>query len=48
MGVELPAFENTPVDEIPKIVERVRSTFFTHKTKPVQFRLQQLRKLYWG
>ena len=44
----MPAFEHTPLDEIPKIVERVRSTFFTHKTKPIEFRLQQLRKFYWG
>jgi beta-apo-4'-carotenal oxygenase len=48
MGVELPAFANTPVDEIPKIVGQVRSTFFTHKTKAVAFRLQQLRRFYWG
>ena len=48
MGVELPAFQPSALEEIPKIAERVRSTFFTHKTKPVEFRIQQLRKLYWG
>jgi beta-apo-4'-carotenal oxygenase len=48
MAVNLPAFSNTPVDEIPTIVEEVRSTFFTQKTKPIEFRLRQLRKLYWG
>lgn len=48
MAVHLPPFTNTPVDDIPKIVEQVRSTFFTQKTKPVEFRLRQLRKLYWG
>lgn len=47
-SVQLPAFTNTPLDEIPKIVEEVRSTFFSQKTKPVEFRLRQLRKLYWG
>lgn len=41
-------FTNTPVDEIPKIVARVRNTFFTHKTRPIEFRLKQLRKLYWA
>jgi beta-apo-4'-carotenal oxygenase len=48
MAVHLPAFANTPVDQIPKIVEEVRSTFFTQTTKPLEFRLRQLRKLYWG
>jgi beta-apo-4'-carotenal oxygenase len=44
----LPEFENTPVADIPKIVSRVRNTFFTHKTRPLEFRLKQLRKLYWS
>jgi hypothetical protein len=48
MAVELPAFANTPVDDIPKLVDKVRATFFTQKTKPIEFRLKQLRKLYWG
>lgn len=48
MAVKLPTFANTPVDDIPKLVEEVRSTFFTHKTKPIEFRLKQLRRLYWG
>lgn len=48
MSVNLPAFVDTPVDTIPEIVEEVRSTFFSQKTKPVEFRLKQLRKLYWG
>ena len=46
MGV--PLFENTPVEEIPKIVAKVRNAFFTHKTRPVEYRLKQLRKLYWA
>ncbi|ERF72451.1 hypothetical protein EPUS_07908 [Endocarpon pusillum Z07020] len=48
MAPNLPPFANTPIDDIPKIVEEVRSTFFTQKTKPIEFRLRQLRKLYWG
>ena len=48
MAVELPPFTETAVEDVPKVVESVRSTFFTHKTKPLEFRLKQLRKLYWG
>jgi beta-apo-4'-carotenal oxygenase len=48
MAINLPAFANTAVDDIPTIVEEVRSTFFSQKTKPIDFRLRQLRKLYWG
>lgn len=47
MGIDLPPFVETPVDEIPKLVARVRSGFFSHKTRPASYRLQQLRKLYW-
>ncbi|RMZ87967.1 hypothetical protein DV736_g4818, partial [Chaetothyriales sp. CBS 134916] len=46
MGI--PAFTETPVEEIPKIVNRVKQGFFAHKTRPVEFRLKQLRKLYWA
>lgn len=46
MGV--PQFRETPVEEIPSIVARVRDTYFTHKTRPIEFRLKQLRKLYWA
>ncbi|KAI4175786.1 MAG: hypothetical protein LQ343_001399 [Gyalolechia ehrenbergii] len=38
----------TPVDTIPAIAAGVRNAFNSHKTKPVDFRLTQLRKLYWG
>lgn len=38
----------TPVDAIPAIASRIRNAFNTHKTKPIGFRLLQLRKLYWG
>lgn len=47
MVVELPPFAETPVDEIPKLVARARNGFFSHKTRPASYRLQQLRKLYW-
>lgn len=48
MSVQVPDFANTSVEDIPKIVSRVRNTFFTHKTRSVQFRIKQLRKLYWA
>ncbi|KAI9671960.1 MAG: hypothetical protein M1817_002309 [Caeruleum heppii] len=48
MAPNIPAFTHTPVEAIPTIVDRVRSTFFAHKTKPIEYRLVQLRKLYWG
>lgn len=48
MGVEFPAFEHTPVDQIPDLVNKLKSTFLTQKTRPIDFRLVQLRKLYWG
>jgi beta-apo-4'-carotenal oxygenase len=48
MAVTLPEFANTPVHDIPKIVAGVRNTFFSHKTRPVEFRIKQLRKLYWA
>ncbi|SPN99539.1 probable Beta-apo-4'-carotenal oxygenase [Cephalotrichum gorgonifer] len=45
---KIPAFEATPLDSIPQIVDEARDTFKSHKTKDVQYRLRQLRKLYWG
>lgn len=45
---KLPSFVTTPVDEIPQIVDRLHQSFHSHKTRPVEFRLKQLRKLYWA
>ncbi|KAI5861269.1 aldehyde dehydrogenase [Durotheca rogersii] len=42
------AFEATPLDAIPKIVATARDSFQSQKTKDVEWRLVQLRKLYWG
>lgn len=44
----IPQLEFTNKDAIPDIVNGVRSTFYTQKTRPLEFRLVQLRKLYWG
>lgn len=48
MGVELPDFRTTPIDDLSSTVERLRQTFWTGKTRDVQFRIKQLRKLYWA
>lgn len=45
---ELPKLQYTPLDEIPERVDRLRKAFYEHKTRDVEFRLVQLRKLYWA
>ncbi|ROW10050.1 hypothetical protein VPNG_06519 [Cytospora leucostoma] len=45
---DIPAFTPTALDTIPDISATVRSTFRTLKTKDVEYRKVQLRKLYWG
>ncbi|KAF2704651.1 aldehyde dehydrogenase [Pleomassaria siparia CBS 279.74] len=44
----LPPFEHTRVEDIASTVKTVRASFLAHKTRPLEFRLVQLRKLYWG
>ena len=44
----IPMYEHTQIDTIASTVTRLRSTFRSQKTKPVEFRLVQLRKLWWG
>lgn len=38
----------TPIAEIPVIHKRVVAKFHTHQTRSIDWRLKQLRKLYWG
>jgi len=38
----------TPVADIPAAHKRVVAKFNTHTTRPIEYRLKQLRKLYWG
>lgn len=45
---QIPAFEHTPVETIEGKVNEVRNSFLAHKTRPLEFRIQQLRKLYWA
>ncbi|KAF2186211.1 aldehyde dehydrogenase [Zopfia rhizophila CBS 207.26] len=44
----LPPFEHTPIDTIPTTVNSIQASFLSHKTRQLDFRLVQLRKLYWG
>lgn len=44
----IPAFTSTAVDTIPEISDSVRNTFYTNKTKDLEYRKTQLRKLYWA
>ncbi|KAH8699758.1 Aldehyde/histidinol dehydrogenase [Ilyonectria robusta] len=44
----IPPLEHTALHEIPAKVDQLRATFRTGLTKDIQFRLVQLRKLYWG
>lgn len=46
-SIQLPEFKHTPKDQIPDIVSHLRKTFYSQKTRPAEFRLKQLRKLYW-
>ncbi|KIX07170.1 uncharacterized protein Z518_01823 [Rhinocladiella mackenziei CBS 650.93] len=47
-SIQLPTFTTTPVEQIPSIVSRLRKTFHSQRTRPAEFRLKQLRKLYWA
>ena len=44
----IPEYKHTAIDSIPATVSQLRATFNSQKTKPIAFRLVQLRKLYWG
>ncbi|PTU18216.1 hypothetical protein P175DRAFT_0354546 [Aspergillus ochraceoroseus IBT 24754] len=45
---DIPDLTFTPIEEIQERVTRVQTTFLEHKTRDVEFRLVQLRKLYWA
>lgn len=46
--VDLPEFKATSLDEIPARVSTARNAFYEHNTRDLEFRLVQLRKLYWA
>lgn len=47
-GVFIPPFTATAVDTIPDTCSTVRAAFRTLKTKDLEYRKVQLRKLYWA
>ncbi|KAL4808412.1 Aldehyde/histidinol dehydrogenase [Aspergillus unguis] len=47
-AIDIPELQYTPIEEIQERVSRVKKTFLEHKTRDVEFRLVQLRKLYWA
>jgi hypothetical protein len=48
MGVQLPDLQFTSLEVIPERISTVRKSFLENKTRDVEFRLVQLRKLYWA
>jgi beta-apo-4'-carotenal oxygenase len=46
--VALPPFKHTIEFAIPDISAKIRKSYLSHKTRPLEWRLTQLRKLYWG
>lgn len=44
----MPSFEHTSVDTIPGTHQKLNQTFLSGKTRDIQYRLTQLRKLWWG
>ncbi|EQB56741.1 aldehyde dehydrogenase [Colletotrichum gloeosporioides Cg-14] len=47
-STKIPPFASTPLASIPASVRAAKATFKSGKTKNVEYRLVQLRKLYWG
>lgn len=48
MGVQLPELQFTSLEEIPSRISTAQKAFLGHRTRDVEFRLVQLRKLYWA
>ncbi|KAI0389845.1 aldehyde dehydrogenase [Xylariaceae sp. FL0594] len=46
--IKLSAFEATPLEDIARYAASTRAAFESQKTKDVEWRLVQLRKLWWG
>lgn len=45
---DLPTFTHTSIEQIPSIHQRVVDKFHTHQTRALDYRLKQLKQLYWG
>ncbi|KAK4191113.1 Aldehyde/histidinol dehydrogenase [Podospora australis] len=46
--IVFPEFKATALEDIPRLASNARGQFRTHKTKNLQWRAVQLRKLYWA
>lgn len=47
-SINIPPIQFTPTEAIHDQVELVRNSFLDRKTRSVEFRKLQLRKLYWA
>ncbi|KAF7858419.1 hypothetical protein EAF04_009020 [Stromatinia cepivora] len=47
-SVKIAPFEHTSLESIPTTAKLLRTTFRLQRTKPIEYRLKQLRKLYWA
>ncbi|KAF7946252.1 hypothetical protein EAE96_009254 [Botrytis aclada] len=47
-SIKIAPFEPSSLESIPTTVKLLRTTFRSQKTKPLEYRLKQLRKLYWA
>ena len=45
---KVPQLVHTDIESVPKIASSLRTTFASQKTKPIEWRQAQLRKLYWA
>ncbi|KAK5164890.1 Hexadecenal dehydrogenase [Saxophila tyrrhenica] len=45
---DIPPFTPVSIDDVPSIHQRVVNKFHTHTTRPIEYRLRQLRSFYWG
>jgi beta-apo-4'-carotenal oxygenase len=48
MASKIPSFEHTSMDSIAPTCAGIRKAFLSHKTRDLEYRKQQLRKLYWA
>ena len=48
MASKIPSFEHTSMDSIGPTCAGIRKAFLSHKTRDLEYRKQQLRKLYWA
>ncbi|TGJ79078.1 hypothetical protein E0Z10_g9686 [Xylaria hypoxylon] len=48
VDTKIPPFEATSLDDVARYALEARAAYASRKTKDVEWRLVQLRKLYWG